>query len=115
MNFKDLKVWNDAVDLAVDVYRLTAQLPADERFGLTAQIKSAAVSVPSNIAEGEGRWTRRDHLRFLGQARGSLYELETQLVICSRLGYITDPLTAQIAETAKLINGTIRHVSTKRN
>ena len=114
MNFKKLTVWNRAIDLTVDVYEITRVLPAEERYGLSAQMRSAALSVPSNIAEGEGRLTFPDQLRFLGHARGSLYELETQFVVCDRLGYIpASPLSARIAETAKLLNGTIRYVRSK--
>jgi four helix bundle protein len=81
-----LRVWQDALKLVADVYRLTADFPADERFGLIGQMRRAAISVPSNIAEGAARGTRKEFLRFLYIARGSLSELETQLKVASMLG-----------------------------
>ena len=81
-----LDVWNDAIGLVEAVYRLTSSFPADERFGLTSQLRRAAVSVPSNIAEGAARRSRKEYLHHLGIARGSLSEVETQCVIASRLG-----------------------------
>jgi four helix bundle protein len=112
MNYRKLEVWYHAVDLAVDIYEITQHFPHEEKYGLTSQMRRAAFSVPSNVAEGEGRWTSRDHLRFLGEARGSLYELDTDVVIASRVGYIADPtaLFARIESQARLINGTISHV-----
>lgn len=80
-----LEVWRDSVELVEAVYRFSAQFPSDERFGLTAQIRRAAISVPSNIAEGVARTSRKEYLRFLSVARGSLSELETQLIIAARL------------------------------
>lgn len=79
--FRNLEVWTEAVELARAVYRLTVEFPPDERFGLTAQLRRAAVSVPSNIAEGSVRHSRRDFCRFLEVALGSLAEIETQLEI----------------------------------
>ena len=86
----DLVAWQVALDLVESVYRLTDRFPPSERFGLTAQIRRAAVSVPSNLAEGAGRIGNREFLRFLGIARGSLSEVETQLNIAHRLGYVDD-------------------------
>lgn len=83
----DLRVWQDAIQLVTRVYRETASFPPDERFGLISQMRRAAVSIPSNIAEGAARETRRDFLRFLNYARGSLAELETQWLIGRELGY----------------------------
>lgn len=83
----DLRVWQDAMHLVTSVYRETEKLPPDERFGLISQMRRAAVSIPSNIAEGAARETRRDFLRFLSHARGSLAELETQWLIARDLGY----------------------------
>jgi four helix bundle protein len=82
-SYRDLEVWQRAFELSLAVYDATQQMPADERFGLTSQIRRSAVSVPSNIAEGFGRGSRVDYTRFLKIARGSLYELETQLLIAS--------------------------------
>lgn len=84
-DFRKLRVWHDAIELAAAVYEVTAALPNSERYGLTAQIRSSAVSVSSNIAEGCGRPTRRDMARFLGIAIGSICELESQLHVLERL------------------------------
>lgn len=86
--FRDLTVWRKAVSLAQLVYRMTATLPKSEQFGLTNQMRRAAVSIASNIAEGSARQTRRDYIHFLMVARGSLAELETQLVIAQELGFL---------------------------
>ena len=86
----DLDVWKDAMRLVREVYRITASFPVAEQFGLTNQLRRAAVSVPSNIAEGAGRGGRTELVRFLTIARGSLAELDTQLWITRDLGYLTD-------------------------
>jgi four helix bundle protein len=86
--YKELKVWQKAVDLAVEVYRITEKLPAHERFGLIFQINKCVVSIPSNIAEGAGRNTKKDFDNFLGISLGSSFELDTQVIISNRLGYI---------------------------
>ncbi|AMY11491.1 four helix bundle protein [Luteitalea pratensis] len=88
-DFHELEAWQRAMDLAVLVLGATPQLPAAERFGLGAQMRAAAVSIPSNIAEGYGRGTRPDYLRFLHMARGSANELTTLLLLVERLGYLT--------------------------
>jgi four helix bundle protein len=87
-HFQDLEAWQHAMDLAVLVMRAAASLPAHERFGLGAQVCRAAVSVPTNIAEGYGRATRPDYLRFLHIARGSLNEVRTLLLLTERLAYL---------------------------
>ena len=86
-SFKDLVVWQRAVQLTVAVYKLTNSFPASERFGLTNQLRRASVSVASNIAEGYGRSTKGEYVLFLGHARGSNCEVETQLVISKELGF----------------------------
>jgi four helix bundle protein len=86
-SFRDLVVWQRAVQSAVAVYRLTASFPASERFGLTNQLRRASVSIASNIAEGYGRSTRGEYIQFLGHARGSNLEVQTQLVIADALGF----------------------------
>jgi four helix bundle protein len=86
-SFKDLVVWQRAVQLTVAVYKLTASFPASERFGLTNQLRRASVSVASNIAEDYGRSTKGEYLLFLGHARGSNCEVETQLVISKALSF----------------------------
>src|ERR1035438_2767772 len=85
--FRDLEVWKAAMELAVHVYRLTAMFPKEERYGLTSQMRRAAVSVPSNIAEGKGRSSDKELIQFLCHSRGSLFEIETQLEIGEQLGY----------------------------
>jgi four helix bundle protein len=88
--YRDLIVWQRAMELVQRVYALSRNWPADERFGLTSQIRRAAVSIPSNIAEGNGRQTAGEGVQFLGMAMGSLYEVETQTSIARRLGMISE-------------------------
>ena len=108
-NLKELKIWNKAIDLAVDVYKAISTFPTDERFGLTSQSRRAAVSIPSNIAEGAGRNSVKEFNNFLGIANGSSYELQTQLVIANKLAIleseILDPLLDQIDELQKMTYG----------
>ena len=96
---RELHVWQRAVELALAVYKATQEFPKQEIYGLTSQLRRAAVSVPSNIAEGYGRGTRRDYRQFVAIARGSALELQTQLLIARKLGY-GDGST--LAETEKL-------------
>jgi four helix bundle protein len=86
----ELRVWQDAVALVKQVYECTKSFPSDERFGLTSQLRRAAVSVPSNIAEGAARRSKREFVQFLTVARGSLAEVETQIIIGPDLGYLLD-------------------------
>ncbi len=86
-SYKELVVWQKAFELSKRIYHVTARFPTDERFGLTAQLRRCAVSVPSNIAEGYGRGTTRDYVRFLWQANGSLCEMETQLLLACELDF----------------------------
>lgn len=92
---KDLKVWQESMDLVVSVYEMLRFFPKEEVYGLTSQIKRAAVSVPSNIAEGAGRQSQAEFIRFLYIALGSASELETQLELAFRLGFIADLSTFQ--------------------
>jgi four helix bundle protein len=87
-NHHELRVWEVSMELALDVYRLTSEMPAEERFGLMGQIRRSAGSIPANIAEGAGRSSAADFARFLSIARGSLAELETHLLLAEQLGYI---------------------------
>ncbi len=108
----ELEAWKVAVSLVQDVYRLTAHFPAEERFGLTSQMRRAAVSIPSNIAEGAARGTTKEYVRFLSVARGSIAALETQLRIAVRLGF-ADPdqaglLDASIERAFALLSGLLR-------
>ncbi|MFD0795267.1 four helix bundle protein [Mucilaginibacter litoreus] len=89
-NLTELKIWNKAIDLATDVYQATSRFPVDERFGLTSQLRRAAVSIPSNIAEGAGRNSNKEFCNFLGIANGSSYEVQTQLVISNKLQLLMD-------------------------
>ena len=91
-NFKELKIWQKALDLSVDVYKVTALLPKEDRYGLISQIKRSAVSIPSNIAEGAGRNSVKEFLYFLSIANGSSYELQTQLLISNKLNFLKDDL-----------------------
>ena len=94
--YSNLIVWQKAMELVAEVYKLVKLLPKEETYALSDQMRRAAVSIPSNIAEGSGRKTKPDFVHFLSVARGSKYELETQLLICVRLGYIKE----EQAETA---------------
>jgi four helix bundle protein len=89
-NLNELKIWRKAVDLAVDIYKVTAQFPPEEKYGLTSQIRRASVSISSNIAEGAGRNSEKEFKHFLGIANGSSFELQTQLFISNKLSLIND-------------------------
>jgi four helix bundle protein len=108
-SYRDLIAWRKAMELVTAVYRETKNFPRDEIYSLTNQLRRAAVSVPSNIAEGQARFSRKEFHHFLTQARGSLVEIETQTTIAENLGYLTatqtGPLLAQAAELGKILNG----------
>ena len=93
-SFKDLVVWQRAVQMSLAIYKLTSAFPASERFGLTNQLRRASVSVASNIAEGYGKLTKGEYLSFLGHAWGSNGEVQTQLIIARGLGFAPDGLIA---------------------
>jgi four helix bundle protein len=109
--YQDLVAWQKSMDLVESVYHLTESFPKQETYGLTIQIRRAAVSVPSNIAEGQAHYTNADFSRFLRISRGSLAELETQVLIAERLKYVAPehekPITAQIHEVSRIISGPI--------
>ena len=111
-DFRGLVLWQKAMALASATYRATRSLPRDEAFGLTRQIRRAAVSVPSNVAEGSARRTSRDYLAFLHVARGSLAELRTQLLIARDVEFLADTevrsLEDQVDEVGRLLNAVIR-------
>ena len=112
MDYKELDIWIQARKLVKIVYVLTKSFPRDEQFALTSQIRRCAVSVPSNIAEGCGRQSNKETIHFLHIARGSLYELETQLILADDLGYISlDILTTldEVERVKKLLNGFIKY------
>jgi four helix bundle protein len=89
-NFKNLKIWEKGLQLVIDVYQTTNNFPKEELYGLTSQIKRAAVSIPSNIAEGSERGTQKDFNRFLDVSLSSSFELETQLIIAKKLNFISE-------------------------
>lgn len=113
-DFKELNVWREAKHLAINTYKCTENFPKHELFGLVNQMRRSAVSIPSNIAEGNGRRTNKDKAQFLYTARGSLFELETQIVISYELNFISDStldsLNYQIQTCRKLINGFINYL-----
>ena len=110
-NYQDLIAWQKARTLALNVCRCTRRFPKDEIYGLSSQIRHAAVSVPSNIAEGKERYSQREFVQFLYHARGSLLELETQLSIARDLEYIDLPefekLESETGELGRILNGLI--------
>ena len=110
--FRDLKCWQKACDLTIAVYAATRDFPKEELFALSNQLRRAAISVMSNIAEGKGRLSDKDSLRFFGNARGSLFEIESQIDIAERLKYISGvdarAIRSQTSEVGKLLNGLIR-------
>ena len=93
---EDLDVWKMSMEIAADVYRLTAELPPDEKYGLSMQLRRAAVSVPANIAEGAARESSRDFARFVAIARGSLAELDTELLLCEQLALLDYPVEMRV-------------------
>ena len=106
---EQLKVWQLAMDIAKEIYVLTNEFPSEEKFGLTSQIRRAAVSIASNIAEGAGRYSDKEFAHFLSIASGSSFEVRTQLLIAASLNYITkekvDPLVKRLSELEKMIFG----------
>lgn len=111
-NYRDLIAWQKAMVLAERVYRASAALPKADAYGLMSQLRRAALSVPSNIAEGQGRGATKEYVRFLRIARGSVQELETQLILAQRLGLIPHPescaLLEAAAEVGRLVAGLAR-------
>ena len=108
-HYKDLIAWQRAMDLVESVYKITDRFPRREMYSLVDQLRRAAVSVPSNIAEGQAHRSRREFLHFLQHSRGSLAEIETQLLIAIRLHYVDQnsaaPILSQIAEVGRIVNG----------
>jgi four helix bundle protein len=111
-SYKELEVWQRAVELTVLVYRLTERFPAAEKFGLVSQIRRAASSVPANIAEGWGRGSTKEYVQFLLISRGSLMELEPHLIVASRLDYLNqqhlDQLQHETQATGMMLNRLIQ-------
>lgn len=114
--YKDLIVWQKAINLVKSTYNLTLSFPEDEKFGLTSQIKRASVSIPSNIAEGWGRTSTKEFIKYLKISRGSLFELETQVIIAKELNYIIDcnEIEGLIEEISKMLNALIKKLESKK-
>ena len=110
-NFRKLQLWKSSMNLTTEIYKLTRNFPEHERYGLSSQMQRASVSIPSSIAEGFGRESTKELLRFLYTARGSLMELSTQLEICNNLGYLSEEEHSCIQRLAdevnRLLNGLI--------
>lgn len=108
-NYKELKIWIKGIDLAESIYKTVSNFPDSEKYGIISQLKRASISVSSNIAEGASRKSQKEFSHFLSISLGSLFEIETQLVIANRIKYITDKtleeLTEQINEIIKMIIG----------
>jgi four helix bundle protein len=102
-NYTDLKVWQKAYKLCIDIYKLTSIFPKEELYCLTSQIRRSSISIPSNIAEGYGRGAIKEYIRFLYVAYGSYCELETQLLLCYDLGYMAEEQKKEILKKAKEI------------
>jgi four helix bundle protein len=109
---KQLRVWKESMFLVKLIYEITTFLPADERFGLVSQMRRSAVSIPSNIAEGSARQTKKESVQFYSIARGSLTELDTQIELCANLGFLSElqitKLSDQVETVGALLNGLIR-------
>jgi four helix bundle protein len=118
-SYRDLKVWQKSIELVMSVYQLVKQLPDEEKYGLISQMRRAAVSIPANIAEGYGRTRRGEYLRHLSIAKGSLYELETHLVIAVRLNFVEREETKNIWDIAqdvgKMLNKLIQSLTKDEN
>ena len=117
-NFKELKVWQKAYQLCLDIYQISKDLPNEEKFGLTSQIRRSAVSIPSNIAEGYGRRTTPDYIRSLYIAYGSNCELETQTLLSGDLAYINiekqKTLLEKISEVERMLKALIKSLESKK-
>jgi len=117
-SYRQLIVWQKGVALVTDLYRVTQTFPKNELYGLTSQIRRSAVSIPANIAEGQGRLTTGEFKQFLGHARGSMFELESHTLIARNLGYLPEPesqkITAQIHELGRLVNGLLKSLDSKK-
>jgi four helix bundle protein len=116
-SFKELLVWQRSIELVTAIYTVSRQFPRDEIYALTNQIRRAAVSIPSNIAEGHGRRTAREFSMFLRNANGSLKEVETQLIVAGKLGYINSVTEQGIAKTieevGRMLHGLIQYQSAR--
>ena len=109
-----LEAWSKAIELVTDIYKSSEHFPKEERYGLTGQIRRAAVSIPANLAEGAGRRSQKEFAHFLSNSQGSASELETELIIANRLGYLDEPtfakLMGQLGRIGRLITGLARNL-----
>ena len=116
-NFKELKVWQKAIELTVEIYKITSSFPSEEKFGLISQLRRASVSTSSNIAEGSGRNSDKEFVHFLSISIGSAYETETQLIISKRLNYVDDirfeERTTKITEIQRMLNAFSENLKNK--
>jgi four helix bundle protein len=116
-SYRDLVAWQKAMKFVTQIYEVTQQFPPEERYGLTNQLRRASVSVPSNIAEGQARFSQKEFHHFLSQARGSLVEIETQLLIAKNLKYVqpakADALLAVADELGRILNGLIASIKNR--
>lgn len=113
MEYKDLQVWQKSVDLCVEVYRLVKLLPKEETYALSDQMRRSVVSIPSNIAEGYARRSTKEYLKFLSIANGSRTELETQLIICKKIGYLKDTDISCAIQTTEEIGKMLSTIMSK--
>ncbi len=117
-SYKELIAWKKAISLVTDLYVATQSFPKYETYGLAGQIRRAAVSIPSNIAEGQGRLTRGEFRQFLGNARGSIFEVESQIVIAENLQYLASSVAAQLLgrldELGRILNGLLKALDSRR-
>jgi len=115
--YRDLKVWQLGVDISLQVYSITKEFPKDELYCLTSQVRRAAISIPSNIAEGHARKSQKEFRRFLNIAKGSLAELETQVIIANELGYLdqdnTNKLLLLADQLSRMLSGLINSLRKK--
>lgn len=115
-NFKDLLVWQKSIDLVTEVYKITSNFPSNEKYELVRQLRKSAISIPSNIAEGNSRRSVADYIQFIKIARGSAAEFETQIIISKKLKFIDKEkhtnLHLKITEISKMLNGLINYLNT---
>ena len=118
-SYKDLLIWQKGIEIVSMTYSLVSSFPKDELYALSSQIKRSSVSIPSNIAEGYGRQTTQNYIQFVRIARGSLFELETQLLLANKLGFVNDEklfmeLSTQVIEEGKMINSFLNKLESSK-
>ena len=115
-SYRDLIVWQKAMEMTAEVYKIVKKLPKEETYSLSDQMRRAAVSIPSNIAEGQARNSRKEFINFLSIAKGSKAELETQLHLCVKIGYLANmdinPTLELLAEISKMLSALIKTLNT---